>query len=113
MSLIDPNTGAPINRSLTDPQILRAFAQLDQRINYLGQNLVQLGLNLEYLLQKIMEANGRQMNDGGDAIIPIDLDGEFQEFAAAKSKEIESEVEAIRNQLMAKRGMNLDDKSSQ
>lgn len=113
MSLIDPTTGAPMNRTLTDPQILRAFAQLDQRVNYLGQNLVQLGLNFEYLLQKIMQANAEYSQEHGKDLIVLDLDGEFQEFAAAKSKLIEEEVEAIRNQLMAKRGMNLDDKSSQ
>jgi hypothetical protein len=111
MGLIDPNTGREMGgtRSLNDQQLLRAFAQLDQRINYCGSNVMQIGLLVEYLLSKVIIAKDAD----GKPLIELDLDGEFQEFAREKAALIDAEVAQIRETLSARQSVNLDDKSAE
>lgn len=98
------------DRTLTDPQIINAFAKMDQRISYCGQNTIQIGLYVEYLIQKLSILT----NPDGSSLVNLDMEKEFQEFAAERAKEIDQEVEEIRNALQKnKKGLNLDDNSGQ
>jgi hypothetical protein len=112
MSIINPNTGRPLqtgSRTLTDDQIIKAVAALDHRVNNLGEQLVRMGLYLEYLIEKINLATDAE----GNPLIVLDLDEEFQEFAQTRTAQIQEEIEQIRQALAARQGVNLDDKTSE
>lgn len=97
-------------RNFTDQQIINAFAKLDQRLNYCGQNLIQLGLHIEYMLLKMQDARDSE----GKPLISIDLETEFQQFATERASQIDAEVDQIRASLHNKKsGLNLDDASGQ
>jgi hypothetical protein len=95
-------------RMLTDQQLIGAFGKLDQRLNYMGQNVVQLGLHMEYLIEKIKAARDSE----GNPLIVLDLENEFLEFAERRSAEIDEEVSRIRS-AMENKGVNLDDTQGQ
>lgn len=111
MALIDPRTGQEMggSRTLSDQQLLRAIAQLDQRINYCGQNVMQIGMLLEYLINKVATTTDAD----GKPLVALDLDGEFQDFARAKAAQIDEEVAQIRESLAARQSVNFDDKSAE
>ena len=105
--IIDPTTGRPMNsRKLTDDQILGGLAKLEQRLAYVGQNQVEQGLLMEYLILKLSTFT----DDSGIPLINIDLVTEFQEFATTRMQSIREDVEKIRQSVIQKQqGINLDE----
>ena len=97
------------DRTLTDQQIMNAMAKLDTRVNYCGENTMQLGLYLEYVIEKIKTT----VDVDGNPLINLDLEEEFFIFAERRKEEINIQVEDIKNAMKKKKGMNLDDTTGQ
>ena len=96
-------------RTITDQEIYNAFARMDQRMNYCGQNTIQVGLYLEYVIRKLQDLRDPE----GNPLVVLDLEGEFLEFAKKRSEEIDNEVAEVRKAMANKKGINLDESAGQ
>lgn len=92
MPLLDAQ-GAPV-RKTTDDQLILALNTLSQRNQSLQLQLMQLGLLVEFLIEKL----GKTTLPDGSPVFSVE-DSEFEEFSTRRYQEIQQEAKEF-NRLM-------------
>ena len=104
--IIDPRTGKPMqSQSITQEGIVKAFGVFDQRLGFMGQNMIQMGVTLEFLLEKMLSLKDSQGNPVFD---PDKFDAEFSAFHDEKMKAIDEQMQQLRSAAEAKSKVNFE-----
>lgn len=104
MSIINPHTGkaSKKGRAISDQELVQVLTGLRQKIDFLNQQNMQLGMYIEFVVDNLFAVK----DESGKQIFEMDV-AQFPEFAEKRFAEIQEQVKEVQEAELNQQTENL------